>query len=49
MQNKRLIPIRVYLTEEAAAWLDAKVKEGYKKASLVRYVLEKHISGEVGA
>ena len=33
----------VYLTDEIDSWLNAKSKEGYKKASLVRHVLLEHI------
>jgi hypothetical protein len=41
MKNaKKLI---VYLTEDLDAWLEARSKEGYKKASIVRHVLEEHI------
>lgn len=33
----------VYLTDELDAWLEAKATQGYKKASLVRHVLETHV------
>lgn len=40
MEPKKMKRIVVYLTSEVAAWLDLKAQEGYKKASLVRHILE---------
>ncbi len=42
--SKRIL---VYLNDELAAWLDEKAQNGYKKATLIRKVLEDYRKAEV--
>jgi hypothetical protein len=38
--------IGVYVTDELASWLDAKAGQGYKKATLIRKVLDDYRKAE---
>lgn len=40
--------IVVYLPAELDAWLNEKARNGYKKASLVRHIIELYIAQEGG-
>lgn len=42
-------PVLVYLNRELEVWLDGKSRLGYKKASLIRHVLEKYMQAENNA
>ncbi len=37
----------IYLNDELTAWLDEKAQQGYKKATLVRKVLDDYRKAEV--
>ncbi|MCW6159701.1 MAG: hypothetical protein LVQ95_01265 [Candidatus Micrarchaeales archaeon] len=39
MMSKKLI---ISLTDELSAWLDGKARDGYKKASLIRHILNEY-------
>ncbi len=39
--------IGVYVDSEIAAWLDEKANQGYKKASLIRKILDDYRKSEV--
>jgi hypothetical protein len=43
LKNRMLI----YLNDELTAWLDEKAQQGYKKATLVRKVLDDYRKAEV--
>ena len=38
--------IQVYVSEDVALWLEEKAKQGYKKATLVRRILEEYKKAE---
>ncbi len=38
--------VLVHLSAELDAWLNEKARNGYKKASLVRHILEKYMEHE---
>jgi hypothetical protein len=39
--------IAVYVSEETAFWLDEKASQGYKKATLIRKILDDYRKAEV--
>ena len=39
--------IAVYVSDEIASWLDEKASQGYKKATLIRKVLDDYRKAEV--
>jgi len=42
---ERQIPL--YLTKELAEWLDGKAVKGYKRAPLIRYILDEYRKAEL--
>ena len=40
-------PVILYIDNELAKWLDEKVNQGYKKASLIRKILDDYRKSEV--
>jgi hypothetical protein len=36
----------IYMDAELRSWLDAKVKDGYKMGSFIRYVLKRQMDSE---